>query len=152
MKGCLKRSSSAPNVNQQCPSERLGQSQSLPRQRSVSQHSLDHQHNIHFRNIPARTGWRRWSTSTSLSPVSPGSPVSSQVRRGRQGGHDIHLVSTHFILHFMARIEVRMVRIKCLDVAGRRLGPAQQTPVRGDWGCGHQGDTDREQRPEGAVH
>ena len=82
----------------------------------------------------------------------PSAPAVRSAVRWGQGGHGRHLVSTHFILHFMARIEVRMVRIKCLDVAGRRLGPAQQTPIWGDWWCGHQGDTDREQRPEGAVH
>ena len=67
MKNGLKRSSSAPLINQLVES-------------GVS---LLQSHNTRSRPVSyvpaaATSRWRRWSTSTASSPVSPGSPVSSQ--------------------------------------------------------------------------
>lgn len=69
MKNGLKRSSSAPLINQLVASEATSglSREGPPRQRT---------HN--YVPAAATSRWRRWSTSTSLSPVSPGSPISSQ--------------------------------------------------------------------------
>ena len=75
MKGCLKRSSSAPHVNQLCASERLGQSQSLPRQRSVSQQSPDLQHNIvqfTFQEYSRKNRMEEVEHQHELEPREPG--------------------------------------------------------------------------------
>ena len=61
MKNGLKRSSSAPLINQ------LVTEPLISRSRPVS-----------YMPAAASSRWRRWSTSTASSPVSPGSPVSSQ--------------------------------------------------------------------------
>ena len=69
MKNGLKRSSSAPLINQL-----VAESSGSLLQSSSSRRSRPAQY------VPAAatSRWRRWSTSTTVSPVSPGSPVSSQ--------------------------------------------------------------------------
>ena len=91
MKNGLKRSSSAPLINQLVASEASSSHsrEGPPRQRSVLSElspTVTHAHCRTHNYVPAAatSRWRRWSTSTSLSPVSPGSPISSQVSgRGR---------------------------------------------------------------------
>jgi len=75
MKNGLKRSSSAPLINQLVAAEAAGSSilhTAAARLKPSSVHSASR--------------WRRWSTSTSLSPVSPGSS-SSLPPMGGMGGH-----------------------------------------------------------------
>ena len=69
MKNGLKRSSSAPLINQL-----VAESSGSILQSSTSRRGRPAQY------VPAAASsrWRRWSTSTTVGPVSPGSPVSSQ--------------------------------------------------------------------------
>ena len=69
MKNGLKRSSSAPLINQL-----VAESSGSILQSSSSRRGRPAQY------VPAAASsrWRRWSTSTTVGPVSPGSPVSSQ--------------------------------------------------------------------------
>ena len=68
MKNGLKRSSSAPLINQLVAESSSSSLQSSTRRSRPAQY------------VPAAASsrWRRWSTSTTIGPVSPGSPVSSQ--------------------------------------------------------------------------
>ena len=67
MKNGLKRSSSAPLINQLVAESSSSILQSSSRRSRPAQY------------VPAAASrWRRWSTSTASGPVSPGSPVSSQ--------------------------------------------------------------------------
>lgn len=76
MKSCLKRSSSAPLINQLVAAEEAAESSKDHRSdQSRSSHRPDRVQS--YVPAPAASRWRRWSTSTSLSPVSPGSPISS---------------------------------------------------------------------------
>jgi len=77
MKNGLKRSSSAPLINQLVAAEAAG---SLVRDVGA-RHSGRVASSSHVAAAGSVSRWRRWSTSTSLSPVSPGSggsPISSQ--------------------------------------------------------------------------
>lgn len=94
MKNGLKRSSSAPLINQLVASESASglSREGPPRQRSVLPEMsltlrLANCRTHNYVPAAATSRWRRWSTSTSLSPVSPGSPISSQVRAGAGVGH-----------------------------------------------------------------
>ena len=91
MKSCLKRSSSAPLINQLVAAEEAAAecSKDLRTDQSRSSHRPDRVQT--YVPAPAASRWRRWSTSTSLSPVSPGSPISSQVtiiNHGQSHCHD----------------------------------------------------------------
>ena len=72
MKNGLKRSSSAPLINQLVAEPES--SASILQSSSSSRRSRPAQY------VPAAatSRWRRWSTSTTVSPVSPGSPMGSQ--------------------------------------------------------------------------
>ena len=84
MKNGLKRSSSAPLINQLVAAEasqsREAAVSGASRQRGGGGAGYGGAGGV----VPAAAAsrWRRWSTSTSLSPVSPGSPISSQVGLG----------------------------------------------------------------------
>lgn len=68
MKNGLKRSSSAPLINQ-LVAESGG---------SLLQSHTTRSRPVSYVPAAASSRWRRWSTSTTSSPVSPASPVSSQ--------------------------------------------------------------------------
>ena len=89
MKNGLKRSSSAPLINQLVAAEVSQSREAVPgtsRQRLgggvVAGYSGGGSGGGGVVPAAAASRWRRWSTSTSLSPVSPGSPISSQVSCG----------------------------------------------------------------------
>ena len=88
MKNGLKRSSSAPLINQLVAAEVSQSREAVPgtsRQRLGGGVAAGYSGGGSGGGgvVPAAASrWRRWSTSTSLSPVSPGSPISSQVSRG----------------------------------------------------------------------
>ena len=84
MKNGLKRSSSAPLINQLVAAEVSQSREAVPgtsRQRLGGGVAAGYSGSGGGGVVPAAAAsrWRRWSTSTSLSPVSPGSPISSQV-------------------------------------------------------------------------
>jgi len=70
MKNGLKRSSSAPLINQLVAAE--------VSQTRETTGGARRQERSYIPAPAAASRWRRWSTSTSLSPVSPGSPINSQ--------------------------------------------------------------------------
>ena len=72
MKNGLKRSSSAPLINQ------LVAESSTTSLLQASSTSTRRSRPAQYVPAAATSRWRRWSTSTTVSPVSPGSPVSSQ--------------------------------------------------------------------------
>ena len=87
MKNGLKRSSSAPLINQLVAAEasqsREAAVPGASRQRGGGGAGYGGGGTGGVVPAAAASRWRRWSTSTSLSPVSPGSPISSQVGIGK---------------------------------------------------------------------
>jgi len=109
MKSCLKRSSSAPLINQLVSSE---SAQESPDSSSSSSRLRERVQN--YVPAAATSRWRRWSTSTSLSPVSPGSPISSQgagwarlnrLRSEETGDAGVREIQTEQVIHRGLSIE-----------------------------------------------
>ena len=77
MKNGLKRSCSAPLINQLIAAEDEGRARDGARG-VLSSAAARLRPSSYLPGSLGGSRWRRWSTSTASSPVSPGSPVSSQ--------------------------------------------------------------------------